>query len=81
VGGSVGGNASGMKIYLYLESRRRRTRIRRIQTTFTGMRALAEPLRFPYPVWRPFDLASRYRRCLYLECTAVGYGIGKGGVM
>jgi hypothetical protein len=54
---------------------RRSTRVRRIQMTLKGKRALVVPLRLPGPVWRPFLFAAS-RRCFrdreWTACTAEG---------
>ena len=56
----------------YLARRRRRTRIRRIQTSFSGIRALAVPFLLPVPVCRPLRRASALRRARAREWTAIG---------
>merc|ERR1719232_518447 len=56
----------------YFFKRRRSTRMRRIQRTFTGIRALAVPLRLPVPVCRPFRRAMVFLRTRARECTATG---------
>ncbi|CAH0376520.1 unnamed protein product [Pelagomonas calceolata] len=61
----------------YFRNNLRRTRCRRIQSTLTGMRALAEPLRLPRPVCRPLRFASRWRVTRLLEWTTTGLRITK----
>ena len=59
----------------YLTSKRRRTRMRRIQRTWLGMRALAVPFLFPTPVWRPARRASWRSRVRLRECIALGFSM------
>ena len=56
----------------YLRNKRRRTRWRRIQMTFTGMRAFAVPLRLPKPVWRPLERAAWNATARAREWTTAG---------
>ena len=57
----------------YLARSRRKTRIRLIQMSLTGIRALAVPFLFPVPVWRPFRRASALSRARAREWTAIGF--------
>merc|ERR1712018_723623 len=52
--------------------RRRRTLMRLIHRTLTGIRALAVPFLFPVPVRRPLRRAMVFLRTRARECTATG---------
>ena len=56
----------------YFLSRRRSTRIRRIHSTLTGIRASLAPFRLPWPVWRPLRFASAQALVRAREWTFCG---------
>ena len=60
---------------LYLRSRFLSTRMRRIHRILVGIRALAVPLRLPWPMWRPLRRARAFLRTRARECTLTGLRI------
>ena len=60
-------------VALYFIKSRRRTRTRRIQITFSGIRALAVPFLRPGPVCLPFRRAMAFNLTRAREWTATGF--------
>ena len=64
---------SSLAAFRYFMRRRRRTRIRRIQMSLTGIRAFPVPFLLPIPIWRPFRRASAVNRARAREWMATGF--------